>query len=137
MNIKRWLPIALCCLPGVIIGVLLGVGASFLGNGRIVNVNPNSIFLLVMGLACPLGMGLMIWLMNRSMSDPSGHTAADKQKHIRPTERLAALREQRQLLEIEIAELSQLAELEAQRDALRNELLTTADGSPQTASEAQ
>lgn len=81
-------------------------------------MNANSIFLLVMGLACPIGMGLMMWLMNKHMSHQPEDLSSDKQKHINPTDHLAALQEQRQRLEAEIAELSQIVELEAERDTL-------------------
>ena len=118
MKLKHWLPIALCCLPGVIIGVLLGVGASFFGNARIDNVNPNSIFLLVMGFACPIGMALMMWLMNRSMSDPSEHSSSDKHKYVSANQRLASLQEQRRILESEITELTSIVALEVQQDAM-------------------
>jgi len=118
MKIRGWLPIALCCLPALIAGVLLGVGANFFGNVRIDNVNTNSIVLLVMGLACPVGMGLMMWLMNKNMSGQAGHLSSDKQEHLSAAERLAALQRQRQTLEAEIAELSQIVEPEAQSAAL-------------------
>lgn len=124
MNRKRWLPMALCCLPGVAVGVLLGVGVIFFGNGRIDRMDANSIFLLVMGLACPISMGLMMWLMNKQMGHQPEHLSADKEKNINPVDRLTALQEQRQQLEAEIAELSQIAELEAEQDTL------TRDGSP-------
>src|SRR5690348_8798970 len=118
MKLKRWLTIALCCLPGVIIGVLLGVGASFFRNARVDNVNPNSLFLLLMGLACPMGMGLMMWMMNRSMSDQSRHTSLDTQEPVSAVQRLAALQQQRRILEAEIAELTEIVALEVQQEAM-------------------
>jgi hypothetical protein len=118
MKTKHWLPMALCCLPGVAVGVLLGVGTIFFGNGRVYSMDANSIFLLVMGLACPIGMGLMMWLMNKQMSHQPEDLSSDKQKHVGAADHLAALRGQRQLLEAEIAELSQIVELEERHEAL-------------------
>ena len=118
MKTRRWLPMALCCLSGMAVGVLLGVGVIFFGNGRIYSMDANTIFLLVMGLACPIGMGLMMWLMNKNMNHQPEGLSSDKQKHYGAADHLAALQEQRQQLEVEIAELSQIAELEAQREGL-------------------
>ena len=78
----------------------------------------NTIFLLVMGLACPIGMGLMMWLMNKNMSRQPSQLASDKQKRSSAADRLAALHEQRQVLEAEIAEMTQIAELEEQHKLL-------------------
>jgi len=126
MKIKGWLSIALCCLPGAIVGFLLGVGVNFFGNARLDSVNANSITLLVMGLACPIGMGLMMWLMNKNMSGQSGHLSSDKQEHISAAGRLVALQQQRRMLEAEIAELTDIVALEVQQEALPvNRMLAT------------
>lgn len=130
MKIKGWLSIALCCVPGVIVGVLLGVGANFFGNARIDNMNANSIFLLVMGLACPIGMGLMMWLMNKNMSEQSGHLSLDKQEQINPARRLGALQQQRRMLEAEIAELTDIVALEVQQEALPANRILTSENTP-------
>lgn len=130
MKIKGWLPIALCCVPGLIVGVLLGVGANFFGNVRIDNVNTNPIFLMMMGLACPIGMGLMMWLMNKNMSGKSEHLRSDKQEHISAVGRLAALQQQRRMLEAEIAELTDIVALEVQQDALPANRMLTAENTP-------
>jgi hypothetical protein len=66
-------------------------------------------------LACPVAMGLMMWWMNKEMNDRQEQPASGKQT---AAERLAALRQQRQTIETEIAELARLVELEAQRDSL-------------------
>lgn len=73
-------------------------------------------------LACPIGMGAMMWMMGRNMGRPHDQVAPDPQKVAQSTaEWLATLRTQRQALEAEIVEVTQLAELEARREALRQE----------------
>ena len=72
----------------------------------------NTIFLLVMGLACPIGMGLMMWLMNKNMSQHPEQLSSDKQKRLSPADRLAALHDERRILEAEITELSHQVELD-------------------------
>lgn len=68
---------------------------------------------LIAVLACPIAMGLMIWMMSKNMdgrtdqATPSGQT---------PSEQLAVLRQQRQALEAEIAEVTRIAELEVERE---------------------
>ena len=66
-------------------------------------------------LACPIAMGLMMWVMNRNMSDHSmsGHTS-----HGSDADRLKTLREQRQRLEQEIAEVEKISALETKKQAL-------------------
>lgn len=81
-------------------------------------MNPQLLFAIAM-LACPIGMGLMMWLMNRNMSGQSGHAMPGGQTPTSAAERLAALRAQRQVLEAEIAETARIAELEAKREVLR------------------
>lgn len=75
----------------------------------------STILLLVATLACPIGMGLMMWLMGKNMGGQAsvGHHPPTTSK-----ERLAALRAQQQAVEAEIAEVTHLAELETQREAL-------------------
>lgn len=82
---------------------------------------------LLMVLVCPIGMGLMMWLMNKNMSHPSNQVSPDKEKGISAASQLAQLRKQRQSLETEIAELTQIAELEAQRE----ELLASSSSAPE------
>ena len=73
---------------------------------------------LVAVLACPVGMGLMIWWMSKNMNSQQGHSTTGAQTPANSAERLAALRAQQQALKAEIAEAEQLAELETKRDAL-------------------
>jgi hypothetical protein len=74
-------------------------------------MNPSTLLLLVGVLACPIVMGVMMWQMNKNMTDrPTSSQSQD--------ERLATLRAQRQALEAEMAEVTKIAELEAKRGAL-------------------
>jgi hypothetical protein len=63
-------------------------------------------------LACPIAMGLMMWMMSKNMG---GHTDQATPVEQTPSERLAVLRQQRQSLEAEITEVTRIAELEAER----------------------
>jgi hypothetical protein len=96
-------------------------------------MDANSIFLLLMGLACPIGMGLMMWLMNKQMGHQPEHVSADKQKPINSADRLTAIQERRRQLEVEIAELSQIVELEGQREALLADSASVPEDAPVSA----
>ncbi|MBZ0294516.1 MAG: hypothetical protein K8L99_18270 [Anaerolineae bacterium] len=109
---KRWLPIGICCLPGFA-AVLVAAGIITVKGMQSMDIN--TLFLLVMGLACPIGMGLMMWLMNKNMSHQPEQSSSDKQKRISAADRLVALHEERRALESEIAELSHEVELDGQR----------------------
>jgi len=80
--------------------------------------------LIIAVLACPIGMGLMMWMMNRQMS---GQHNPSMPGHTSEADRLAALREQRQRLEQEIAEAEKIAALEAQKDTLTRARGTSSD----------
>jgi len=79
-------------------------------------MNPSALLLLVGVLACPIAMGVMMWLMNKNMGGQ--HSMPGPQTPANTTERLAALRTQREALEAEVADVTRLAELEAKREAL-------------------
>lgn len=64
-------------------------------------------------LACPIAMGLMMWMMSRNMG---GHSASTPPGEQTPAARLGALRQQRQALEAEISEVTRIVELEAERN---------------------
>ena len=127
---RRWLPIALCCVPCVVVG-LLGAGIGLFATGGRSIVEPRTLFLLVMGLACPIGMGVMLWLMSKNLSHPQEHLSSESNETgISAASRLAELREQRQILETEIAEMTRLVELEEQRDALLADPSSVPDDTP-------
>ena len=94
-------------------------------------MEPATLLLLVGALACPIGMGVMMWLMSKQMGGQSGQSMASDQTPANAAERLAALRAQRQTLEAEIVEVARLAELEAKREALATNVSAAqkADGS--------
>ena len=77
-----------------------------------------SVLLLITALACPIGMGLMMWMMNRNMGGQQGHSMPGHTSHTSEGERLKVLREQRRLLEQEIAEVEKIAALEAKKETL-------------------
>lgn len=110
--LKRWWPIALCCLPGVAVAALVGIslavgGAAF---GSVLG-GPLGLGLIVLAtLACPVSMGLMMMRQrstiqksaSNSISMMAGCCLPDEAA---PSDRLAAMRAQRQALEHELAEL--------------------------------
>ena len=78
----------------------------------------STLLLAVAILGCPIGMGVMMWMMNKQMGGQHNQAVSAGQLPAEPTARLAALREQRAALEAEIAETAQVAELESRREAL-------------------
>jgi len=78
----------------------------------------STILIIGAALACPIAMGLMMWMMNRNMSGPQDHSMPGHTSHVSEADRLKSLREQRQRLETEIAETEKIAALEAKKQAL-------------------
>lgn len=72
-----------------------------------------SILRIVAVLACPVGMGLLMWWMMKGMSGAQNNSTTAQ---LAPADRVAALRAQRQALEAEIAETARLVELATKRD---------------------
>jgi len=78
----------------------------------------STILIIAAALACPIAMGLMMWMMNRNMSGPQDHSMPGHTSHVSEADGLKSLREQRQRLEQEIAETEKIAALEAKKQAL-------------------
>ncbi len=114
-KLRNWLPIGLCCLPGVtaiaIVGIGLVVGKAAFGT---LFAGPLGLGLIALALlACPLSMGLMMWRSRNAAPGSSSSMAsccapdaaiAAFEAEL-PADRLAALRERREALEREVAEL--------------------------------
>ncbi len=81
----------------------------------------STLLLAVAILGCPIGMGIMMWMMNKQMGGQHNQAVSEDQLPADPAARLVALREQRAALEAEIAETTQVAELETRREALVND----------------
>jgi len=110
---KRWLPIALCCLPGVAIAVIAGLGLAVGGTAFGVSFSgPLGLGLIALAmLACPVSMALMMRRGSKqtTVSDHP-HVMADccvpeEQTATMESDRLATLRARREALEREVAEL--------------------------------
>jgi len=115
-QIRRWLPIALCCLPGVVVAGIVGLSMAAGGVGIGASLGPLGLGLIaVAALACPLSMGLIMMRRPRQHDAPGNSTmstdccAPSEPSMSEETEaaarRLAALRERRELLEREVAQL--------------------------------
>lgn len=116
-KMKRWLPIAICCLPGVlmvtIVGISLAVGGATFGAFTSGPIGLGLIAVAV--LACPLSMALM--MRHKSNQKPASGGSQTMADCCRPSEpdvtkgvdsavkRLAVLRQRRKALERELVEL--------------------------------
>lgn len=112
-KLRRWLPHVLCCLPGVVAVAIVGVGLLL---GETAFAGPLGFGLIALALlACPMSMGLMMWRgMGRKAASGgspgmAGCCAPDEALAAFEAEtsadRLAALRDRREALERELAEL--------------------------------
>lgn len=96
-------------------------------------MDPSTLLILVAVLACPIGMGVMMYMMNRqNMGGQQGHSMPGHTAPASEAERLKALREQRRRLEQEIGEAEKIAALEARKESLaRAGGAPSDDGQPQ------
>lgn len=112
-KIRRWLPIALCCLPGIVVAASVGIGVALGGaTFGVAFGGPLGFGLLALALlACPLSMGLM---MMRGASRKAAYSdsttvadccAPDEQNSTIESDRLTRLCARREALEREVAEL--------------------------------
>ena len=53
----------------------------------------STILIIGAALACPIAMGLMMYMMNRNMGGPQDHSMPDHTAHTSEADRLKALRE--------------------------------------------
>ena len=114
-NTKRWLPIALCCLPGVAVAAVVGLGVAAGGTAFGASFGgPLGLGLIALAvLACPVSMGLMMRRgsnQNAARGVGSSSMMADccvlgEEAATMESDQLAALRARREALEREVAEL--------------------------------
>lgn len=88
----------------------------------------STLLLFVGVLACPIAMGVMMWMMNKNMGGEKNHSMEGDAPQV---DRLQALIGQRQRLEQEIAEIEKITGLQAQKDALAGINDDSSDGQPQ------
>lgn len=109
-KIRKWMPIALCCLQGVAIAAIIGMGIALGGSAIGASLGgPLGIGLIVLAaLACPLSMYLMMTRQRGSSQQaaPSGSqlmaeccTPGEETS----SDHLESLRAQRESLEREVA----------------------------------
>ncbi len=90
-------------------------------------MNPSTILVIAAVLACPIAMGLMMWQMNKNMGGDSHQSMPGMD-----ADRLNALREQRRMLDQEIADTQKIMELEEKKKALTRASKTESPSDNQT-----
>lgn len=84
----------------------------------------NTLFLLLVGLACPVAMGLLMWMMNKNMNQSTDNLRKNEELPSDLEDDLMQLRLQRRLLDDEIAEL----EVQHGNSKQRKSFMIQADG---------
>jgi hypothetical protein len=101
-RVKKWMPVALCCVPGVAVAAIVGVGA-ILG-GAWLN-GPIGTGLIAIGvLACPISHAVMMRRMGHNAESGAATTTTDCCAPA-ASNNLTSLRMRREALEKEVAEL--------------------------------
>jgi hypothetical protein len=109
-KLRKWLPIALCCLPGVALAAIIGIGIAVGGASVGASLGgPLGIGLIVLAaLACPLSMYLMMTRQRGSSRQAAPNGSQLRADCCAPGEetssdQLQSLRAQRESLERELA----------------------------------
>ena len=101
---KRRLSVAICCLPGFALALM--TAGIVTAKGMQNSMDINTLFLVVMGLACPIGMGLMMWMTNKQMNQNPNGLEASNEPSAQVEDRTAQLRLQRRPLDDEKNQLN-------------------------------
>ena len=110
-KLRKWMPIALCCLPGVAVAAIIGIGIAVGGAAIGVSLGgPLGIGLIVLAaLACPVSM---YWMMRPRGSSQEAASKGSQMmadccmpQEDASDDRLVALKAQRESLERELAEM--------------------------------
>ncbi|MGH2523396.1 MAG: hypothetical protein ACRDH2_12910 [Anaerolineales bacterium] len=115
-KLRKWMPIALCCLPGVAVAAIVGIGVA--AGGAAFGTwlgGPLGLGLIALAmLACPISMGLTMrrqrGATQQQNSAPGASQAVPMASCCLPGEetsadQLVALRARREVLEREVAEM--------------------------------